>query len=171
MTNENEKRKRTSRSLEGKKTKKNKKLATFQLITSVEGLKQSLDEVDDMNITSLKKKLAIVKEQNTLRKKALGQNIAIPFSVHGRKRSLQDITEELIDHMQTYSYKIEDPNDLVGEQIFQKFLCEGRGKWYRGNVIRYIDMDKTHEVIYIGEDDTYNFNLMKDLLLYSSKFS
>jgi len=70
--------------------------------------------------------------------------------------------------MQTHSYKIEDPNDLVGEQIFQ---CEGRRKWYRGNVIRYIDMDKTHEVMYISEDDTYNFNLMKDLLLYSSKFS
>jgi len=129
--------------LKVKKPKENEKLAIFQLITSVEGLKQSLDEVDDMNITSLKKtqqKLAIVKEQITLRKKVLGQNIAIPFSVHGRKRSLQDITEELIDHMQTHSYtnpKIEDPNDLVGKQIFQNFLCEGREKWYRGNVIRH----------------------------------
>ena len=123
-----------------------------------------------MNITSLRKtqqKLAIVKEQITLRKKVLGQNIAIPFSEHGRERSLQDITKELFDHMQTYSHtnpKIEDPNDLVGKQIFQKFLCEGREKWYRGNVIRYIDMDKTHEVMFIGEDDTYKFNLMEDLL-------
>ena len=43
-------------------------------------------------------------------------------------------------------------------------MCEGREKWYRGNVVRYSDMDNTHEVMYIGEDEACNFNLMEDFL-------
>ena len=62
--------------------------------------------------------------------------------------------------MWTHSYtntRVEDPAELVGKQIFQE-------KWYRGYVVKYNDVDKTHEVLYIDEDEVWNFNLMEDLL-------
>ena len=133
--------------------KENEKLLKLQLIVSVEELRRNLNEVDSMDISSsqkMKQKLIIVKEQITIRKKVLEQKINIPFSVHGRKRSLEDITKELFNYMQKHSYtnsKVEDPAELVEKQIFHKFVCEGREKWYRGNVVRYSDMDKTHEIL------------------------
>ena len=56
---------------------------------------------------------------------------------------------------------------MIGRKVKQRFLDEvdGTATWYSGTVIGYSHEEKTHCLMYEGESEHFNFDLILDLLL------
>ena len=145
------------------------KLSKVHVITTPSELHTALSRIDESNVTAAKKrnmKLSLLKDQINLRKKLLKQNIRIPFTEHGKKRSLNTIISELVEFLETQQENSpdQDPDSLVGKYIEHRFEVEGESRWYTGFVVDYDTTAKLHEVVYDGEEEHCYFNLMEDLL-------
>ena len=163
------------------KAAKEKEFLSHQhLIKTTSELKESLKEIDvHTNTTAskrIKEKYALLRTQINIRKKVLKQNIKIPFSHHGKKKSLADIIQSLTDFIKKYpqlpedncsvkqQIEISDPFSLIGKNILHKFkLDSGEDQWFRGMVLSYDSNTRTHELVYKGETEHCHFNLCQDI--------
>ena len=112
------------------------KLSKLHLITSPDELRRAISEIDDEDISTSKKskkKLAIMREQISIRKKLLSQKIDTPFSHHRKQRPLHDIIQELSSfiakNVASSSVTENEPGtdlvSLVGKNICHKFDVDG----------------------------------------------
>ena len=136
-------------SLKQRAMKEKEKLSKLHLITSPDELCKTLSEIDDEDISTSKKthkKLAVMREQISIRKKLLNQKINIPFTHHRKQRPLRDIIQELCNFM-AKSTRVDDPASLVGRRICHKFTVDGEDEWYNGYVISYNALTHLHEIM------------------------
>ncbi len=117
--------------------------------------------------------MTLLKTQVKIRKKVLNQIIVpITFTRSRRQKPISDIVQELsrfIDQNNTSSELsplFRDPKAFVGKRIKHKFDNEnGIATWYDGTVIGYCNSSKTHKIVYEGEEESCNFDLLVDLLM------
>ena len=172
MAQENAKREGLKKQLHEEK----QKISQLHLITTSEELKEELQNIDCEKISTPKKKnkkVALLKIQIKIRRKVLCQTVPIAFKINYKHRPITDIVKELCDFIDKTAFPtecaafIKDPITLVGKQIRQKFKEEDSGAlvWYHGTIIEYSDKEKTHCIIYDGDDEQYNYDLILDLLI------
>ena len=144
------------------------KLSQLHLITTSEELKEELQNIDSEKISAAKKrnkKVTLLKLQIKIRRKVLCQTVPIVFTINYKQRPITDIVKELCDFIDKTTFPTEcaaflkDPVTLVGKRIQQKFKEEDSG------AINYSDKEKTHCIIYEGDDEQYNYDLILDLLI------
>ena len=148
------------------------KLLKEHLITSSEELYQCIVNIDGEVSAATKrraKKLALLKVQIKIRKKILKQNIKIVFTHSGKHRPIDDIINELASFIDSSSdsLNIIDPLTLVGKRINHKFELEDTHleKWYSGTVVDYDPVTKLHTIMYDGEEDHCQFDIIVDYIL------
>ena len=162
------------KALEKKQAQEKERLSQLHLITTSQELAQAIAEIDSEPITAPKRRaktLALLKTQIQIRKKVLNQVVRIPYTVSRKQRPISEITQELSDLINRntsaskYSHFIKDPKALVGHQIKQKFVVEeDLVKWYNGIVVKYCPQSRTYEVEYEGDNTSYSFDLIVDIL-------
>ena len=148
-----------------KTSKELSELSKISLITSSQELYKEVRTIQHSSITSkTTAKLKLVRNQISIRKKILLQNISIPFTQCKTKRPIKHIIKDLENFILLQEQT--DPFTLVGRQIKHKFknsdTCEE--EWYAGNVISYNEATKLHKVTYSGEAEPCQFDLIEDLV-------
>lgn len=153
-----------------------KKLSQLHLIISSQELSEELELLSMKQGSNLSRKeaqkLSLVKTQINIRKKVLGQLIQIKYTFKKKNRPLNDIVRELSDYidqkLSELPVVVRDPTLLVGKTISHKFETLNEGgmsyEWFTGCVKSYDSKSKTHVILYEGESETCNFDILLDYL-------
>lgn len=150
------------------------KLSKVYLIASMDELKCALSEIDQENISTVKKgqkKRALLREQINVRKKVFKEVVNIPFTAKRKQRPLSDIIREFSTLLEcegsadglvnsTHSYTSES---LVGRKVLHRFKVDSEERWFSGFIVSYNHRARLHEIIYDGEEEHCFFNLLEDL--------
>jgi len=131
--------------------------------------------IDNEMIGTSKKnreKISLLKTQIQIRRKILCQRTSIVFTTNRKQRPITDIVKELSDLIDASTLPtecatyIKDPTTLVGKQIKHKFKDEDSDDllWYCGTILAYSHQEKTHCIIYEGENEQYHYDITLDLL-------
>ena len=151
------------------------KLSKVHVITSVAELEELLQDIDSNNCSNkskIEKKVKMLREQVTVRKKFLNQKIGMTFTQSGRRKPLNVLIDEFKDVIicNRYTRTGEEscnynPLALVGKHISHKFICEDRQEeiWFEGFIVGYNAATKMHELAYIEEEENFYYDLTTDL--------
>ncbi len=148
------------------------KLSTVYVITSIEELKCALANIDDENITPVKKsqkKRSFLREQINVRKKVLNETVNIPFTRMRKQRPLLDIIREFSALLESEGCTNSEVNihatseSLVGQKIHQRFEVDNEERWFSGFIVAYNPQTRLHQITYDGEEEHCFFNLLEDL--------
>ena len=159
--------------LEKKLHDENERLSEYHLITSSNELKEELLAIDEGSTSSTnakKKKVELLKRQINIRK-VLSESIHIVFSKKGKERPLNDVVMELCHFIDKSVLPAEcesfirNPTSLIGRQVKHRFIEGDCFAWYSGEVIDYLQEEKTHCLIYEGESECCYFDLTVYLIL------
>jgi hypothetical protein len=164
--------------LQKRAAEEKEKVSRVHLITSVDELKGALSEIDEENVSAVKKgqkKRALLREQINVRKKVLKEVISIPFTRMRKQRPLSDIVREfstLLECEGSASNVINSTHgftsqSLIGRNILHRFEVESEERWFSGFVVGYNPQTHLHEITYDGEVEHCFFNLLEDLQIAS----
>ena len=152
------------------------KLSQTHLITSPKELQDELLSIDKKSVSTTKKKalkIDLLRNQVQIRKKVLGQSVRITFTANRKQRPVAAIAKEQGSFIgetspclpSEYASFIMDPTTLVSKRIKHKFQDKDNSyRWYLGTVIAYQPTDKTHCILYDGEEEACYFDLTVDFL-------
>jgi hypothetical protein len=125
--------------------------------------------------TSKKKqeKISLLKNQINIWKKVLKRKITIPFTHSRSKRPVDVIVQELAAYIDTSELPsivtsiAREPTSLIGKHVEHKFEHEDtrEAEWYSGCIVGYDPSTNLFEIVYDGEEDTCNFDIILDLIL------
>ena len=99
-------------------------------------------------------------------------NVAIPFTRSRSQRPVDVIVQELAKYIDECDLPpivtslASEPTSLIGKHVEHKFDHEDthEPEWYQGSVVGYDHSTKLFEITYDGEEGTYNFDIILDLI-------